>query len=221
MAVAWLTYSWADNKDQTIEWLASELDRAGLTVHLDRWNLDAGARLWEQIGAAISDPSRTDAWMIYATTNSLASEACKEELYYAVTRALDARGGHFPVFALFPSAADPDVLPPALKSRLSVSLEDNDWIQRVVAGVEGREPVIARPELGPYAINFRRSSSRHFIEIHPRAGTVSRFFVAVPIGEKETLDPSIHFGPSGHIPSTSIVDTPRSFHRECEGDVWW
>jgi hypothetical protein len=198
-----------------------ELDSAGLTVHVDRWNLEAGRRLWEQIGAAISDPSRTDAWMIYATINSLASEPCKEELYYAVTRALDARGGHFPVLALFPSGADLGLLPPALKIRLNVSLEDNDWIERVIAGVEGRDPVIARPELGPYAINLYRSSSRHFIKIRPRAGTVSRFFVAVPSDEKDALDPSVHPALSGEIPTTSIVDTPRSFDQECEGVVWW
>jgi hypothetical protein len=204
MAVAWLTYSWADDKDQTVQWIASQLAGAGLTVTLDKWDLEAGKRLWQQIGHFISDPSKTDAWMIYATTNSLSSEACKEELYIAVDRALDTRGKHFPVLALFPSATDINLLPPALKTRLNVSLEDEDWIERVIAAAEGRQPSIARPELGPYAISFHRSSSRHFVEIRPRAGVTARFFAGVPAGEEDTLDPSICFGPSGQIPSTSM-----------------
>ena len=220
MTTIWLTYAWKDNEDDDVEFIAQELRRAGLQVRLDRWALVPGKRLWEQIGDDISDPSKTDAWMIYATITSLSSEACKEELYIAINRALDARGKHFPVFALFPSATNINLLPPALKTRLGVSLEDRDWIARVIAAAEGRQPSIARPEIGPYAISFHRSSSRHSLEIRPRAGVTSRFFAGVPAGEEDTLDPSISFGPSGQIPSTSIVDTPRADYREIEGVTW-
>jgi hypothetical protein len=178
-------------------------------------------RLWEQIADFISNPTRTDAWLIYATRNSLGSERCKEELYYAVDRALAARGDPFPVVALFPSAAEIDLLPPALKIRLNVSLEDPHWIERVVATAEGRQPCVDRPEIGPYSISFHRSSSRHFVEIRPRAGVVSRFFIAVPAGEKDAIEPSIIPGPSGLIPSASCIEGPREFRSETEGGTWW
>ena len=201
MANVWLTYSWADNTDHNMDFIAQELTRGGLTVRLDRWDLEAGKRLWEQIADFISNPSRTDAWLIYATSNSLGSERCKEELYYAVDRALATRGERFPVVALFPSAAELDLLPPALKIRLNVSLEDPHWTERVLATAEGRQPSIDRPEIGPYSISFHRSSSRHFVEIRPRSGVVSRFFAAIPVDEKGAVDPSIVPGPSGQIPS--------------------
>lgn len=221
MAVVWLTYSWADNKDRDVDFIAQELTRVGLTVRLDRWDLEAGKRLWEQIANFISDPTRTDAWIIYATGNSLGSQRCKEELYYAVDRALAARGDPFPVAALFPSAAEIDLLPPALKVRLNVSLEDHDWTERVVAMAEGRRSSVDRPEIGPYSISFHRSSSRHFVEIRPRAAVISRFFVAVPADEKDAVGPSIVPGPSGQIPSGSIVMGPREFHTDTAEGTWW
>lgn len=221
MANVWLTYSWADNKDHSVDFIAQELTRAGLTVHLDRWDLEAGRRLWEQIADFISDPTQTDAWIIYATSNSLGSERCKEELYYAVDRALDTRDDPFPVAALFPSVAEIDLLPPALKIRLNVSLEDSHWTERLVAMAEGRQPSVDRPEIGPYSISFHRSSSRHFVEIRPCAGVISRFFAAVPADENDVVDPSIVPGPSGLIPSASCVVDPREFYREADGERWW
>jgi len=56
MATIWLTYRWDDNKDQDVDFLAHELVAAGLTVKLDRWNLGAGRRLWEQIENFIQNP---------------------------------------------------------------------------------------------------------------------------------------------------------------------
>jgi TIR domain len=221
MAAAWLTYSWADNKAQDVDYIAQELRRAGLTVHLDKWDLQAGKRLWEQIAGFITDPSKTDAWIIYATANSLSSEKCKEELYYAVDRALGTRDESFPVVALFPSAAEIDLLPPALKTRLNVSLEDPQWTERIVAAAERRQPAIDRAGIGPYAIAFHRTSSRHFVEIRPRAGVVSSFFVAIPVNEKDAVDPSIHPGPSGRIPRASIVQGAREFCSETEDGTWW
>ena len=123
MAVVWLTYSWADNEDQDVDYIAQELTRAGLTVRLDRWELEAGKRLWEQIAGFVGGPARTDAWIL-STGNSLSSERCKEELYYAVERALATWGDPFPIVALFSSTADIDLLPPALKIRLNISLEE-------------------------------------------------------------------------------------------------
>ena len=57
MNSVWITYAWDDNKDGDVDFTAQELIRAGLDVKLDRWNLSAGKRLWEQIEAFIQDPS--------------------------------------------------------------------------------------------------------------------------------------------------------------------
>ena len=101
MATVWITYAWADNEHRDVDFVAQELGRAGVTVKLDRWNLSAGKRLWEQIEAFICRPDQSDAWLLIATNNSLASEPCKEEFAYALDRALNSRGQEFPVIALF------------------------------------------------------------------------------------------------------------------------
>jgi hypothetical protein len=82
MAAAWITYAWKDNEQGDVDFIVQELVRAGLVMKLDRWNLQAGRRLWEQIDRFITDPNECDAWIFYATQNSLASEACREELAY-------------------------------------------------------------------------------------------------------------------------------------------
>jgi hypothetical protein len=100
-------------------------------------------------------------------------------------------------------------------------LEDTHWTQRIVAAAESRQPFIDRPEIGPYAISFHQSSSRHFVEIRPRVGVVSRFFAAVPLDEKGIVDPSIVPGPSGRIPSGSMVMGLREFHTEIDDGTRW
>lgn len=117
----WLTYAWKDNDDKDIDYVVQELDRAGIEVRFDRRNLIPGQRLWSQIGGAITDPAECDAWGIILTGNSLASEACVEELSYALDRALDAKEKGFPIFALLHGIPAP-ALPPALKIRLCIPL---------------------------------------------------------------------------------------------------
>ncbi len=53
MKSIWITYSWVDNKDGDVDFAAQELIRAGLDIKLDRWNLSAGKRLWEQMGLRV------------------------------------------------------------------------------------------------------------------------------------------------------------------------
>jgi hypothetical protein len=96
MTTMWLTYAWKDNEHRDVDFIAQELGQAGLQVRLDRWELVPGKLLWDQIGHFISDPSETDAWMIYATSSSLSSEPCREELYVAIDRALNAPGTRIP-----------------------------------------------------------------------------------------------------------------------------
>ena len=56
MATAWITYAWKDNEQGDVDFVVQELVRAGLTMKLDRWNLQAGKRLWDQIDKFITDP---------------------------------------------------------------------------------------------------------------------------------------------------------------------
>lgn len=59
MTTIWLTYAWADNETGDVDYAAQELAEVGLDVKLDRWNLQAGERLWPQIEAFIQDPALT------------------------------------------------------------------------------------------------------------------------------------------------------------------
>src|SRR3972149_3473502 len=129
----WLTYAWEDNKGNDVDFVAQELVNKGIDIKLDRWNLTAGKRLWEQIESFIRDPAKSDGWLFYATQNSLGSEKCKEEYYYALDRALETRGGEFPVIALFPTTVDESLIPTGIKTRLFVSITDPEWKERIIA----------------------------------------------------------------------------------------
>lgn len=176
---AWLTYAWGDNKAGDVDFLAQELTQAGVDIRLDRWNLKAGRRLWEQIADFITNPKQSDAWLFYATQTSLGSEACKEEFAYALERAVQQRGREFPIIALFPATMDRELIPPGIRIRLYVSLAGPDWKERVVAGVEGRAPDIEIQKIQPYSISIHdlsvdpnyQGSHRICIEVRPRAGS--------------------------------------------------
>ena len=117
MKKLWITYAWADNQDNDIDFVAQELSGYGIDVKLDRWTIRAGSRLWDQVQEFISAGEHCDGWLIVATENSLASEACREEFAYALNRALATRGEVFPVIALFPRRIDDELVPPAIKVR--------------------------------------------------------------------------------------------------------
>lgn len=95
MATIWVTYAWVDNEHDDVMFVVQELQRAGLQVKLDRWNIGAGRHLWEQIATFIDSPSESDAWVLYATQASLGSKACKEEIAIALQRALSKRRADF------------------------------------------------------------------------------------------------------------------------------
>jgi hypothetical protein len=207
MATVWLTYAWADNQTQDVDYAAQELVAAGLTIKLDRWNIGAGKRLWEQIAKFITDPAESDAWLLYATQNSLGSEPCKEEFAYALQRALETRGETFPVIGLYPATVDQALIPPAIKTRLYVSLADPNWKERVKAAAERRTPQIARATIEPYFIKVHKQGApfaAFCIEVRPRAGAWSPFFVALPIAEKDSVAPVVFRGGAGHIATGAI-----------------
>ena len=198
MATIWLTYAWADNENRDVDFVAQELGRAGLTVKLDRWNLGAGKRLWEQIESFICQPDQSDAWLLLATNNSLASEPCKEEFAYALDRALHSRGDAFPVIALFTSRVDSSLIPAGIRTRLHVSITDPDWKERIVAAAERRAHSPSRPDVQPYYLHVHRLDGRPkpiAIEVRPRAGVWAPFIAAIPLDEREKVQPSIWIGP--------------------------
>ena len=207
MNSVWITYAWEDNKDGDVDFTAQELIRAGLDVKLDRWNLSAGKRLWEQIEAFIQDPSKSNGWLLYATQASLGSKKCKEEFSWALDRALKKRGDDFPIIALFPASVDDGLIPAGIKTRLFVSTTDPDWKERIVAAIEGRQAAITKPQIEPYYLTVHKSGEKSVIEVRPRAGTWSPFLAGIPIAEKETVSPSLLHGSAKRVPNGGVLFT--------------
>lgn len=183
----WITYAWEDDEEQDVDYIAQELGNAGLEVKLDRWNIGAGKRLWEQIEYFIQDPSECDAWILFATPNSLSSEACKEEFSYALDRALNSRGAEFPIIGLFQSAVDRELIPAGIRTRLYVSTNDPNWKERIKAAAEGRDVDIKKTSLDPYVIKKHLAYDGKIIEVRPRAGEWYPFVAGFPMEEKNVI----------------------------------
>jgi hypothetical protein len=226
MPAAWVTYSWRDNENQDVDYVAQELEKCGITIKLDRWSLSPGKRLWEQIERFIQDPTQCDAWVLYATANSLGSEACKEEFAYALDRALQSRGTAFPIIALFPSKIGEDLIPAGIRTRLHVSIRDADWKERTKAGVEGRSPEIAHRIVGEFdaKLHFKNypTGRQYIVEVRPRAGTWCPFLAKVPLAERESVRPSISVGAPGVAQEVAILFGPaEGSHSDDKGDWWY
>ncbi len=209
MVAIWLTYAWDDNKTGDVDYIARQLEEVGLDVRLDRRDLKAGLDLWKQIQHFITDGDLCDAWILYATQNSLGSEACKKEYVYALDRALESLGEDFPIIVLFPSSIDRNLLSPAIRSRVYVSTKDPDWKERIKAAAEHRNPAIARQNLLPYELRIHdavgHSMGRYAIEVRPRAGTWAPFLAGIPITEKDAVLPDFQIGPSGRVPDPGTM----------------
>lgn len=207
MARIWVTYAWADNEDGDVDFAVQELRGVGLEVRLDRWNIRAGVRLWEQIEEFISAEGSCDAWLLYATQNSLGSEPCREEFAYALDRALSARGSTFPIIGLFPSTVDRELIPAGIRTRLHVSLTDPEWKERIRAAAEQQDPEIQPAQVRPFAITIHENvgGRRYVIELRPRAGSWSPVFAAIPVAEKESVNMNLRQGPRGNVPGGGIL----------------
>jgi TIR domain len=217
----WVTYAWADNPDGDIDFIAQELRHAGLEVLMDKWSLVAGRRLWEQIDRYITDPTESDARVLVATQNSLHSEPCREELAYALNRALSKRGSGFPMIAVVPAGVDHDLLPTAIRTRLYVSLSDPQWAPRVAAGAKGQPVGPGTPTISLYVLRVHPDTGKraYAIEMRPRAGVWAPFLAAIPLDEREAVQPSLFRGPSGQPPRDSVL------MGTCRGEdpqkQWW
>jgi hypothetical protein len=192
----WISYSWKDNSEGDVDFLAQQIAKAGVSVKLDRYVLQAGKRLWSQIEEHICNADECDAWCVYLTQNSLTSEAVLEEIGFAIDRALGSRGGAFPIIGINPGDVDRNIIPASLRSRLYVNLVDEDWLERVVASVENRQPNITKQNILPIFIKETIVENKNVIEFRPRAGRWCPAFIAVPEAEYEAVS-AIMQGPSG------------------------
>ncbi|MBI4566247.1 MAG: toll/interleukin-1 receptor domain-containing protein [Planctomycetes bacterium] len=133
----WVTYAWKDNDEGDFDYFVNALGATQVPAAYDKVQLIPGRTLWAQIGDRIMN-GRFSGWAILLTPNSLSSPACKEELEYALTRALQ-RGNDFPLIGLLHGIPISEC-PPALQVRLCVDLRSADWVEQVKAGVENRPP---------------------------------------------------------------------------------
>jgi TIR domain-containing protein len=223
MPTIWITYAWDDNTQCDVDFIVQELVRVGVQVMLGSWNIRANGRLWEQIERFIQEEKGSDAWLIYATQNSLGNKACKEEFSYALDCVFNRRGTNFPIVALFPGPVDNYLMPAGSRPYLCISLTDPEWTERVKAAAEERTPSLARPQLEPFSIQVHRdryaADYRFAIEVRPRASTWAPFFAAVPLPEKDRVQPHIMHGPRGQVPQgCALTDTNEA---PSSNDAWW
>lgn len=208
MKKLWLTYAWKDNEDKDIDFIIQELDKVkSIETRFDRRNLVPGQRLWQQIGGFITDPNECDAWGIVLTKNSLKSESCIEELSYALERALSAKGSEFPIFALLHNISASE-LPPALKIRLCIPLENNEFLEQVIAAVEKRAPRFSPTDLTDWIFknHFDSKKNLNVLELRPRFDRISPFAIAVDFDEKDNGNVvNVSSGPANMIPKAFVA----------------
>ena len=178
----WITYAWSDNAGGDFDFLVQELSRAGVPARYDKIALVPGRKLWAQIADRISsDP--LSGWAYLVTPSSLASGACKEELAYALQRALETKGEEFPLVGLLHGVSIRDV-PLALRVRLCVNLANPDWIEEIRAALSGTAPRRSIPEQDRLIVKIHQGylsqPSRLAIEIRPRFGELRYWRWAFP-----------------------------------------
>ena len=203
MAKLWLTYAWADNDAGDVDHVINELRAEGLDVHFDRRRLVPGQRLWPTIDEVISGPLESDAWALFATPASLASEPCQEELAYALDRALRTKGAACPMLGIVPEPLDRGLIPSAIATRLYVHLNDPTWAKAVAAGARKQsvEPDLSATQ--PFVIDMHRKGSEYVVEVRPRAGRWYPCAALVPSAERGKMKTAIA-GPKGVIPSAGV-----------------
>lgn len=101
----WIAYAWIDNEEGDFTYLVQELNRVGVEATYDKIAIIPGRRLWEQIGNQITN-GPIDGWGYLITPNSLSSEPCREELEYALNRALEKKRNDFPLIGLLGSLGE-------------------------------------------------------------------------------------------------------------------
>lgn len=199
----WITYAWKDNVGGNFDFLIKELEKAGIDTTFDKVALVPGQRLWEQIATRIEEPSLSG-WAILLTKQSIESEACKEELAYALNRALDTKGKGFPLLGLMHQISIEEV-PAALRVRLLIDLREPEWPQLVLAGIRGIAPQKTTPKVSRYRWeiipNFRGPGTIA-ISVRPRFNEIRNWRFIYPENAK-LIDWGS--GPPKPVVSTAVV----------------
>lgn len=161
----------------------------------------------------------------FITQNSLGSEPCKEEFAYALDRALNSRGGEFPLIGLCPTNIEKTLIPAGVRTRLYVSMRDYDWKERILSTIENRPPSIHRPIIDEFTIEYHQyvpsglTELWNVIEVRPRAGVWSPSYIGIPISEKEFVKPWSKYGPRGIYNQGSSKTYPND--NESTDGQWW
>jgi len=171
-----------DNVEGDFDYLVQELEKAGIPALYDKIALIPGRRLWDQIAEKISKESLSG-WAYLITPNSLSSEPCKEELSYALQRALETKGEVFPLIGLLHKVSIRDV-PLALRVRLCVNLANPDWIEEIRAGVIGQPPQRVPQPQSPLVVKIHKpylgEPSNVAVEFRPRFGELTYWRIGYP-----------------------------------------
>lgn len=201
----WITYAWKDDEEGDFRFLVQELAQVGVKVTYDKVALVPGRRLWEQIAHTITT-GPYDGWAYLLTLNSIESDACREELAYALSRALKAKGGDFPLIGLL-QGVPIDEVPPALRVRLCVSLASPDWKKEILAGLEGRPPQRVPGRVSNFVFrihrNYQGNSAAVAVEIRPRFAQVMNWRIAIPSAAKPPV--TWGFGSAGGGPLSMVM----------------
>jgi hypothetical protein len=206
----WITYAWVDDREGDFQFLVQELLDAGVDATYDRIALVPGQDLWQQIGTTITE-AKLDGWAYLVTPSSIESQACREELAYALNRALQTKGRDFPLLALVHGVRIID-LPPALRIRLCVSLADPAWREQVRAALERRPPIATPNPQSRYNwrvhYSFQNQADLVAVEVRPRFGEVMFWRLGVPMGADRVTwgsGPAGGKGPSG-VSFSALID---------------
>lgn len=203
MAKLWLTYAWKDNEENDVDHIVSQLTAAGIDVHLDRVQLLAGRRLWQQIDRNIRNPD-VAAWAIYTTEASLKSEPCQEELAYALDRTLQSKDAEFPLIGLFSGSFDRALIPSALATRLCVNLHENNWVEQVSDAIQGVSSAVITPPV-PFGFKLHKNEIGRVLEVWPRTGTWTPTLAVVQESDRDCLG-GISAGPRGIIDAIALIE---------------
>jgi hypothetical protein len=179
----WLTYAWKDNEEGNFDYLIQELIKSGIPTEYDKIAIVPGQRLWSQIAEKINSPEIT-AWAYLITPNSINSEACLEELYYALNRALEAKATDFPLIGLITNTISFNDVPPALKIRLCISLTSPNWQEEIKAGLSLKPIQNFDNKQGRFIYKisqeFNGTGITTIIEVRPRFEELHFWRIAVP-----------------------------------------
>lgn len=197
MKIAWLTYAWKDNEGAQqgdVDFIVNEIEKHDVGIRMDRRDLIVGKPLWPQIETHISDEAMCDAWIFLITRDSLARRPCREELLYALNRALDKRKKEFPVIGIF-RGEFPTELPKALSVRVCVSTDEQKWAERVAAGVRAESIPISPAHVSPFHAHLCNYGDTQILEVRPRLGNWSPFCFGVTKVDADRIL-SVNYAPS-------------------------